>query len=198
MSAMLGSGPTDAERMPSRPHKVLHDPGREPLQNHGHAKTLSPALPQAIDHSTGLLDISTAPPARVPQSSPRQGQASLPKRWFCTPTLQLNKILVLTISLFIPHKCYTLHFSLLRRIPPTSRGWSQNLYLIISSTAPRAFCVSCLGNHREKRGGPVARGFPSQHVSEERKDVPLCGKIDWQRSRWTLLSTIQPSARPST
>ena len=62
MSAMLSSGPTGAERMPSRPHKVLHDPGREPLQNHGHAKKLPTTLPQAIVHSAGPLNISTAPP----------------------------------------------------------------------------------------------------------------------------------------
>ena len=60
MSAMLSSGPTGAERMPSRADKVLHDPGREPLQNHGHAKKLPPALPQAIVHSTGLIDFGIA------------------------------------------------------------------------------------------------------------------------------------------
>ena len=59
---MLSSRPTGAERMPSRAHKVLHDPGREPVQNLGHAKKLPTALPQAIVHSTRLLDIGTALP----------------------------------------------------------------------------------------------------------------------------------------
>jgi hypothetical protein len=60
MSAMLNSGPTGAERMPSRAHKVLHDPGREPVQNHGHAKKLPTALPQAIVRWTGLVDFGIA------------------------------------------------------------------------------------------------------------------------------------------